>query len=286
MTERTDDGAVGAGSGDAGWRVGDLAVLTGLTVRTLHHYDDVGVLRPDRTAAGHRVYRRAHVERLYRISVLRRFGVSLDDIAAALDEPGWTLDGALRTHLAELEDQVLRMERLLHRLSATRPDVPVDARTRADGDAGDVEVCRRLLAVLEDTAVAPTEPLRRVAVLVYADLEAAHRHLVDVFGLEPGPLHRDAAGTVVHGEVRTADGVVMLHRVAPEWRLASPAAVGAATGMLVVTVRDVDAHHAAAVARGATVTYPPTDQPYGVREYGVLGPEGEPWSFWSPLRPS
>lgn len=274
MGERTED---------VSWRVGDLAALTGLTVRTLHHYDDVGLLRPDRTAAGHRVYRRAHVERLYRISVLRRFGVSLDDIAAALDEPGWTLDGALRTHLVELEDQVLRMERLLHRLSTTGPSRPAGPGADDPADAGDLEVCRRLLAVLEDTAVAPTEPLRRVAVLVYADLEAARRHLVDVFGLDAGPLHRDAEGTVVHGEVRTADGVVMLHRVAPEWGLASPASLGAATGMLVVTVRDVDAHHAAAVARGATVTYPPTDQPYGVREYGALGPEGEPWSFWSPL---
>jgi DNA-binding transcriptional MerR regulator/uncharacterized glyoxalase superfamily protein PhnB len=259
------------GEGTA-WRVGELADLSGLTVRTLHHYDDVGLLRPDRTDAGHRVYRRAHVERLYRISVLRRFGVSLEGIGAALDDPAWSLDGALRAHLVDLEEQVLRMGRLLHRLAA-----------EPSAGGGDVDVCRRLLAVLDDTAVAPTEPLRRVAVLVYADLEAAHRHLVDVFGLDPGPLHRDAAGTVVHGEVRTADGVVMLHRVAPEWRLASPAALGAATGMLVVTVRDVDAHHAAVVARGGTVTYPPADQPYGVREYGALGPEGEPWSFWSPI---
>ena len=166
---------------------------------------------------------------------------------------------------------MLRMERVLHRLS----DVP------ADGPA-DEDVCRRLLAVLEDTAVTATEPLRRIAVLVYADLEAAHRHLVDVFGLEPGPLRRDDAGAVVHAEVRTADGVVMLHRVAPEWGLASPATLGAATGMLVVTVQDVDAHHAAVVARGGTVTFPPADQPYGVREYGALGPEGEPWSFWAP----
>ncbi|WP_084142494.1 MerR family transcriptional regulator [Cellulomonas cellasea] len=273
----------------ASWRVGDLAHASGLTVRTLHHYDDVGLLRPERTSAGHRVYRRAHVERLYRISVLRRFGVSLDDIAAALDDPGWSLDGALRGQLAALEDQVLRTERLLHRLTDVTSGLAEassggdDAGPPASPRSSDVDACRRLLAVLEDTAVVATEPLRRIAVLVYADLEAAHRHLVDVFGLAPGPLHRDDDGTVVHGEVRTADGIVMLHRVAPEWRLASPATLGAATGMLVVTVQDVDAHHAAVVARGGTVTYPPTDQPYGVREYGALGPEGEPWSFWSPL---
>lgn len=179
----------------ASWRVGDLAHVSGLTVRTLHHYDDVGLLRPDRTAAGHRVYRRAHVERLYRISVLRRFGVSLDDIAAALDDPGWSLDGALRGQLAALEDQVLRMERTLRRLTDVTSGL-TGSRRGEDADAAsgppaatrgsDVEVCRRLLAVLEDTAVVATEPLRRIAVLVYADLEAAHRHLVDVFGLVPG----------------------------------------------------------------------------------------------------
>ncbi len=270
-----------------GWRVGELADLSGLTVRALHHYDEIGVLRADRTAAGHRVYRRAHLERLYRISVLRRFGTPLEEIGRALDDPAWTMDGALRGHLVALEDEVLRTERLLHRLGGLRTGSapgPAAADVVGPGDrAGDIEVCRRLLAVLEDTAVARTEPLRRIAVLVYQDLERAHEHLVRVFGLEPGPLHRDSDGTVVQAEVRTADGVVMLHRVAPEWGLCSPATLGAATGMLVVTVQDVDAHHAGVVARGGTVTYPPTDQEYGAREYGVLGPEGEPWSFWTPL---
>lgn len=261
--------------GETSWRVGELAEVSGLTVRTLHHYDDIGLLRPDRSAAGHRVYGREHVERLYRISVLRRFGATLDEVGRALDDPAWSLDGALRGHLAALEDQVLRMERLLHRLTDVRADELVE---RADEN-----VCRRLLAVLEDRPVAAIEPLRRIAVLVYSDLEAAHRHLVDVFGLEPGPLVRDDDGVVVHAEVRTADGIVMLHRVAARWRLASPSMLGAATGMLVVTVRDVDAHHAAVVARGGTITFPPEDQAYGVREYGALGPEGEPWSFWAPL---
>ncbi len=270
-----------------GWRVGELAELSGLTIRTLHHYDDVGLLRPERTSAGHRVYRREHVERLYRISVLRRFGTHLDEIGRALDDPAWTLDDALRGHLAALEDQVLRTERMLHRLSGVRAaQAPAAGAMAHTSDGGpDVDVCRRLLAVLEDTAVARTEPLRRIAVLVYEDLERAHEHLVRVFGLEPGPVHRDAHGAVVQAEVRTVDGLVMLHPVAPGWRLASPAALGAATGMLVVTVKDVDAHHAGVVARGGTITFAPTDQPYGVREYGALGPEGEPWSFWTPLGP-
>ncbi|WP_206715239.1 MerR family transcriptional regulator [Cellulosimicrobium arenosum] len=271
--------------GSSTWRVGELAATSGLTVRTLHHYDDVGLLRPDRTPAGHRVYRREHVERLYRISVLRRFGTPLDEISRALDDPSWRLDGALRNHLAALEHEVLRTERLLHRLTDASTSLPGGSGPASSSDdEPDTDVCRRLLAVLEDTGLAATEPLRRIAVLVYADLGRAHEHLVRVFGLEPGPVHRDDQGEVVHAEVRTVDGLVLLHRVAPRWRLASPAALGAATGMLVVTVQDVDAHHAAVVARGGTITFGPTDQPYGVREYGALGPEDEPWSFWTPRR--
>ncbi|TDE97294.1 MerR family transcriptional regulator [Occultella glacieicola] len=272
---------------DVGWRVGELADLAGLTVRTLHHYDDIGLLRPERTPAGHRVYLREHVERLYRISVLRRFGTPLEEIGRALDEPGWAIDDALRQHLATLEDEVLRTERLLHRLSDVRAAPVEDGTSQAPdgGGVGDVGVCRRLLSVLEDTAVARTEPLRRIAVLVYDDLARAHEYLVRVFGLEPGPVRRDRAGTVVQAEVRTVDGLVMLHPVAPRWGLASPASLGAATGMLVITVQDVDAHHSGVLARGGTVTYAPTDQPYGVREYGATGPEGEPWSFWTPLAP-
>lgn len=257
-----------------GWRVGEVARLAGLTVRTLHHYDDIGLLRPDRTPAGHRVYRHAHVERLYRICVLRRFGRPLEEIAHALEDPTWTLDGALRTHLRALDEETLRIGRVVHRLG----DALVAQGTGTDG------LHSLLLAALEDAGTPPTAPLRRIAVLVYEDLERAHDHLVRVFGLEPGPIRRDEDGAVVQAEVRTVDGRVMLHRVAPEWRLASPTSLGGvATGMLVVTVPDVDAHHAGVLARGGSISFPPTDQSYGVREYGALGPEGEPWSFWTPL---
>jgi uncharacterized glyoxalase superfamily protein PhnB len=52
-----------------------------------------------------------------------------------------------------------------------------------------------------------------------------------------------------------------------------------ATGMLNVFVEDVDAHHAASSAAGAKIMYPPTDQPYGQREYAAADPEGRIWSF-------
>jgi MerR family transcriptional regulator, thiopeptide resistance regulator len=57
------------------WKVGELARVTGLTVRALHYYDEIGLLMPSgRTPAGHRSYDRADVARLYRISLLRRLG--------------------------------------------------------------------------------------------------------------------------------------------------------------------------------------------------------------------
>ena len=67
------------------YTIGELAGATGLTVRTLHHYDSIGLLRPsDRSPSGYRLYGSQDVERLYRILALRQLGFSLKDIDAAL----------------------------------------------------------------------------------------------------------------------------------------------------------------------------------------------------------
>lgn len=58
------------------WRIGDLARGTGTTVRTLHHYDQLGLLSPSsRTAGGHRCYTSEDVRRLHRVIALRSFGL-------------------------------------------------------------------------------------------------------------------------------------------------------------------------------------------------------------------
>src|SRR5215211_2689605 len=88
----------------SGRRIGELAKATGLTVRTLHYYDEIGLLVASvRTDAGHRMYADADVERLYRICLLRRLGLPLGEIARALDDPAWSLRTAMATHLQELE---------------------------------------------------------------------------------------------------------------------------------------------------------------------------------------
>src|SRR3954452_25254118 len=67
-------------------RVGEVAAATGLTVRALHHYDEIGLLAPcARTEAGYRVYSDDDLRRLYRIVALCRLGLALADIRALLD---------------------------------------------------------------------------------------------------------------------------------------------------------------------------------------------------------
>ncbi|MCB9882600.1 MAG: MerR family transcriptional regulator [Planctomycetes bacterium] len=88
------------------YRVKQLAALTGVTVRTLHHYDAIGLLVPsDRTASGHRLYREEDVLRLHEILVLRAMGLPLEEIRRLLD--GETHDRAalLRDRRAALVHQ-------------------------------------------------------------------------------------------------------------------------------------------------------------------------------------
>ena len=86
--------------------VGALATATGLTVRTLHHWDAIGLLVPsERTGAGHRRYTDDDVRRLYRIVALRSLGLSLDAVAEALDRDA-DLRAAIAGHLAAVEQRI------------------------------------------------------------------------------------------------------------------------------------------------------------------------------------
>ena len=107
-------------------RIGDVAAATGLSVRTLHHYDDIGLLvAAGRSVAGHRLYSDADVERLSRICLLRNLGLSLADVARILDDDAWDLHATLATHLRQLDARVQAESRLRSRLiglvAATTP---------------------------------------------------------------------------------------------------------------------------------------------------------------------
>ncbi len=104
---------------EKGWKVGELARRTGLTVRTLHHYDQVGLLRPSRrTPAGHRLYGEEDVARLQRIQSLRRLGFGLDEVRDALDRPEFSPLRVVRLHLERIRGEIRLQQRLCERLEA------------------------------------------------------------------------------------------------------------------------------------------------------------------------
>ena len=98
------------------YRIGELAQHAGVTVRALHHYDELGLLTPsERSGGGHRVYREDDVERLYRLLALRSLGLSLEEIGPLLDaEDG--LAETVQRHLGRVEQQIQALTALQKRL--------------------------------------------------------------------------------------------------------------------------------------------------------------------------
>ncbi|MDX5376921.1 MAG: MerR family transcriptional regulator [Halomonas sp.] len=100
-------------------RVGELAKRTGLTVRTLHHYDEIGLLKPSmRSDAGYRLYRRQDVARLHHIQALRSLGMSLTDIGALLERPSSSLTAVIERQIQMLERKIADQAQLRDRLVA------------------------------------------------------------------------------------------------------------------------------------------------------------------------
>lgn len=245
--------------------IGEVVARTGLTERTLRYYEELGLLSPTRDGAGRRRYDPASLDRLYRVRLQRELGTPLNQMRPD-DADVLALTGE---HLAALDSQITALARRRERVRAVQ-----DRLLR-----GTPPVPAELLDLLSGLAAEETVPTRRLTLLVYRDLAAAHEHLVRVLGFGAGPVTRDDDGRAVHAEVYVGDGVVWLHPELPSARLASPATAGSASACLAVEVDDVDAHHARLVAAGARIDYEPTDMPYGVRECGVRDLEDHLWSF-------
>lgn len=249
--------------------IGEVAARTGLTERTLRYYEEVGLLAPGRDGGGRRRYDAAGLDRLYRIRLLRELGTPV----AEVDPDAADLLGLTRRHLTDLDTRAADLARQRERVRAVEDRLL----------GGSPPAAEALIDLLSGLAGEETTATRRITLLVYRDLAAAQAWLVEVFGLTAGAVSRDG-DQVVHAEVFVGDGVIWMHREAPEHRLVPPLATGGlCTASLAVHVPDVDAHHARVLAAGAAVLGAPADQPYGFREYSALDLEGHLWSFQTPI---
>lgn len=96
------------------YSVGEAAAILGVTVRLLHHYDEVGLARPsDRTASGHRRYRVDDLARLRQVLTYRALGFSLSEIAAILEDPRANAGTHLRRQHHLLTDRITRLQQML-----------------------------------------------------------------------------------------------------------------------------------------------------------------------------
>ncbi|RUP65679.1 HTH-type transcriptional activator TipA [Streptomyces sp. NP10] len=95
-----------------GLTVGQVSARLGVTVRALHHWDEMGLAQPSlRTAAGYRLYTGGDLERLHRVVVYRELGLGLDRIRTVLDDTADVL-GALRAQRTQVAERIDRLQRL------------------------------------------------------------------------------------------------------------------------------------------------------------------------------
>lgn len=96
------------------YSVGQVASLTGVTIRTLHHYDKIGLLPPSgRSAVGYRTYEEADLERLQRILFYRELGFALEEIATIVDDPRTDVVGHLHRQRELLTERIKRLRAMI-----------------------------------------------------------------------------------------------------------------------------------------------------------------------------
>ena len=98
---------------NGGRTVGEVAAMTGVTVRTLHHYDRIGLLSPSgRTASGYRQYSPSDLDRLHQVLLYRELGFSLEDVAALLADDADPAAHLRRQH-ALLRERLERTQQMV-----------------------------------------------------------------------------------------------------------------------------------------------------------------------------
>jgi DNA-binding transcriptional MerR regulator len=147
---------------DAELKIGELAERTGLTVRTLRHYDEIGLLQPSaRTGAGHRLYSGEDVRRLYRIVALKHLGMPLAEISDLLDRAGADPRPIVRKHLERLEQLLALQGRLRDRLNVILDELEGTQQPSADDFIEALEVMAQMDKYYTPEQLAQLEERRR-----------------------------------------------------------------------------------------------------------------------------
>jgi DNA-binding transcriptional MerR regulator len=127
---------------DTLYRVQEFAELAGVTVRSLHHYDRLGLLKPRRTAAGYRLYSLHDLERLEQIVALKFLGIPLKQIGTLFNCEARSLPQALLTQRRVLEEKRRLLDNAISAIreaeQATRP-----------GERPDSAVLKKIIEVIE-----------------------------------------------------------------------------------------------------------------------------------------
>lgn len=160
------------------WRIGEVADRTGLTRRTLRHYDELGLLIPaGRSGGDYRLYDEVDLLRLLQIQNLKALGLSLPEIAAALADPDLDATTTLRSHLVQLEESIAAQRGLAARLQ--------NLATNTDRSWEDV-----LAAIAMTQALAHPDPIVRIRAALQPSATST-RDLVDALTGETDPAVRE-----------------------------------------------------------------------------------------------
>ncbi|MDH3021376.1 MULTISPECIES: MerR family transcriptional regulator [Gordonia] len=188
--------------------VGVVAGMVGVSVRTLHHYDQIGLVTPSRrTPAGYRVYDDADVARLYRVLTYRELGFSLGRIATLLDDPDADELHQLRAQHELLTDRIDHLHRMVaaveEMMMSKKQGIQLSAAEQREifGDDWRGEEYAAEAEERWGETAAWQESRKRVARFskedwrqIKADADALERRLADAMlrGLTPGSAEADA----------------------------------------------------------------------------------------------
>jgi DNA-binding transcriptional MerR regulator len=124
------------------YRIGEFAKLAGVTVRALHHYDRIGLLKPQRTSSGFRVYDLKDLERLEQIAALKFLGIPLAEIKLLLKHGPLTLVDSLHMQREALAEKRMLIDRAVVAIEAAEKVIQ-------SGQTTDASILRKIIEVID-----------------------------------------------------------------------------------------------------------------------------------------